>query len=152
MPSLGERSALRLGVRAFVAVLLLLAAIPAYLTLAPAWRPPAARLACAALLMVVCVRVIRSVRTVLDEHSGSALDARVPRTQPPELDERFVRLRDELVFSVRSRRYFEGILWPQLQRLGAPELPTRSARRRLRRDGPSLATLAGLIAGIEERA
>jgi hypothetical protein len=147
----GERRALRLAGRGFVAVLIVLIAIPAYLTLAPAWRPVAARLACAGLLIGVSLRVLRSVRTSFEEHTGSVLDVPSPRAHAPELDERFVRLRDEVVYSVRSRQYFEGILWPQLQRLGAAEPPPRTRRRALRRDGPSLDTLGRLLAGVEGR-
>jgi hypothetical protein len=152
MPPRDERLALRLAVRGFVAVLLVLAAIPAYLTLAPPWRPLAARLACAALLAVVSLRVIRAVRASLDARAASALDTPAPPTPGPELDERFVRLRDEVVFSTRSRQYFESILWPRLQRAGAVEPPPRTRRRGPRRDGPSLDALGRLVTALEERA
>jgi hypothetical protein len=151
MPSVGERVVLRLVARGLVAVLVLLAAIPAYLTLAPSWRPLAARLACAALLMAGCVRVIRSVRTSIDAAQPSALDAPAARPHAPELDERFLRLRDELVFSVRSRQYFDTILWPRLRRLAGGDLPRPAARRRFRRDGPSLSALRELITAVERR-
>ena len=152
MPPFAERVALRLASRGFVAVLIVLAAIPAYLTLAPSWRPLASRLACAAVVMVVCVRVVRSVRIAFDTHTPSALETPVPPARAPELDERFVRLRDELVFSVRSRRYFEGILAPQLDRLAGAALPPPPPRRGVRRDGPSLSALAELVTAVETRA
>jgi len=152
MPSRPERFALRLAIRGFVAVIVVLAAIPAYLTLAPSWRPLAARLACAAIVVAGCVRVMRSVRRSLAEQAPSALDAPAAKAHAPELDERFLRLRDELVFSVRSRQYFDGILWPQLRRLGGVDLPRPVERRGVRRDGPSLSTLERLIAAVEKRA
>jgi hypothetical protein len=152
MASPAERIALRLAARGFVAVLVVLAAIPAYLTLAPAWRPLAARLAGAAIVAAGCVRVIRSVRRSMEDHAPSALDAPRPRAQAPDLGERFPRLRDELVFSTRSRQYFETILWPSLCRLGGADLPRPVERRRLRRDGPTLSALERVIAALETRA
>jgi hypothetical protein len=151
MPLPGERIALRLVARGFVAALVVLAAIPAYLTLAPSWRPLAARLACAALVAAGCVRIIRSVRGSVEDHAPSALDAPAPRAQAPDLDERFLRLRDELVFSTRSRRYFDTILWPHVTRLGGADLVRPAERRRVRRDGPSLSALERLIAAVEKR-
>ena len=151
MPS-AERVALRLISRAFVTSVVILAAIPAYLTLAPSWRPLAARLACAALVVAGCLRVIRSVRSSLEEQPPSALDAPAAKAQAPELDERFLRLRDELVFSTRSRHYFDSILWPQLTKLAGVDVPRPPERRGFRRDGPSLSALAGLITTVEKRA
>ena len=77
---------------------------------------------------------------------------RRPVPPPPELDSRFLRLRDEVVYSTRSRRYFDAILWPQLGRLAGADLPRPPERRGLRRRGPALATLEDLIARIERRA
>ena len=152
MPPPDERMALRLVARGFVAVLVVLVAIPSYLTLAPSWRPLAARLACAALVAFGCIRMVRSVRGSREGHAPSALDAAAPRAEPPELDERFVRLRDELRFSVRSRQYFDTILWPQLRRLGGHDLPSPPERHGVRRDGPSLNDLKRIVATIEARA
>jgi hypothetical protein len=151
MPSV-ERVALRLIARGFVTSVVILVAIPAYLTLAPSWRPIAARGACAALAVAGCLRMIRSVRSSLEEHPPSALEAPAAKAQAPELDERFLRLRDELVFSTRSRHYFDSIFWPQLTKLGGVELPRPPGRRGFRRDGPSLSTLAGVITTVEKRA
>jgi hypothetical protein len=152
MPSRAEQFALGFAARGFVAVVVILAAIPAYLTLAPSWRPLAARAACALLVVAGCVKIIRSVRGSLEETPPSALDAVPGKPQPPDLDERFVRLRDELVFSTRSRHYFDTIFWPQLAKLADGELPRPAPRRKLRRDGPSLHALESLIAAVERRA
>jgi hypothetical protein len=152
MPPPAERLGVRLVARGFVVVVIVLAAIPAYLTLAPSWRPLAARLACATLVIVAAARVIKSLRRSLGDRAPSLLDAPAPRAQAPDLDERFVRLRDELLFASRSRRYFDTILWPQLCRFAGRELPRPPARRGLRRDGPSINQLERLIAAVEERA
>lgn len=144
-----DRSAMYFAARGFVTVLVVLAAIPAYLTLAPAWRPLAARVAAAALVGIGCMRLIRSVRGSLEEQTPSALDAPAARAASPELDERFLRLRDELRFSTRSRQYFDSILSPQLAQLAGRDLPEIPTRRRFRRDGPSVSALAGLITKVE---
>ena len=151
MPPPDERTALRLVARSFVAVLVVLVAIPSYLTLAPSWRPLAARLACAALVAFGCIRMVRSVRGSTEGAAAWALDAASPRAEPPELDERFVRLRDELRFSARSRQYFDTILWPQLRRLGGHDLPAPTERHGVRRDGPPLNDLERIVATIEAR-
>lgn len=147
-----DRSRLRAATYTLVVILVGVVAIPAYLTLAPPWRPLGARLACAALVIVGCTRVIRGVRRTLHDDSPLSLDA--PRLRPPalELDERFLRLRDEVRFSLRSRRYFDTILWPRLCRLAGPQLAPPPARRGVRRDGPLLGTLTRLIAEAEKRA
>lgn len=147
-----ERFAVRFVARGFVTSVVILAAIPAYLTLAPSWRPLAARLACAALVAAGCLRVIRSVRSSLAEHPPSGLAAPAAKAQAPELDERFLRLRDEIVFSTRSHHYFDSILWPQLTKLAGVDLPRPPGRRGFRRDGPSLSALASLITTVEKRA
>jgi hypothetical protein len=152
MPAPDERTALRLVARGFVTMVLVLVGIPSYLTLAPGWRPLAARLACSLVVAFFCVRIVRSVRGSMEGAAPSALDASPPRAQPPELDERFLRLRDELRFSARSRRYFETILWPQLRRLGGDDLPTPPERHGpLRRDGPSLGALERVVSTVEAR-
>jgi hypothetical protein len=151
MPSPAERHALNFAGRGFVAVIVVLVAIPAYLTLAPSWRPIAARLACALVVAAVCARLIRSVRGAADEHAPSALDLPSPPPRTPSVDERFVRLRDELTFSVRSRRYFDTILWPQLVHLGAADADRPREGRRRRRPGPSLGDLERIIDTVERR-
>jgi hypothetical protein len=152
MPPPDERIVLRVAARGFVALVVVLAAIPAYLTLAPPWRPLAARLACALLVAAGCVRLVRSARGALAGAAGSALDAPDSRAPAADLDERFLRLRDELRFSLRSRQYFETILWRELCRLGGSDLPVPAERRGMGRDGPSLATLERMVSVLETRA
>jgi hypothetical protein len=149
--SQAEVSGLRLAARGLLLALVALAAIPAYLTLAPGWRGVGIRLACAALVVAVSVRVMRHVRRALGESPPFALDAATPAPPPPDLDDRFLRLRDELVFSMRSRRYFETVLWPRLVKLAGTGLPSPPERRGRRRKGPPRDALERLIAEVEQR-
>jgi hypothetical protein len=175
MPSRPERglgrSPYRLAAYGLLSVLVLLAAIPGYLTLAPSWRPVAIRVACAVIAFTGCIRVVRGARRVIGVSVPSALDAPPPASPRPTLDERFLRLRADLVSSRRNRRYFDAILRPRLLELGGADLPpdvdvtalrahdmgltapraTGVERRESRRRGPSLKTLEHLIAEIEQR-
>jgi hypothetical protein len=146
-----EASGLRLVARGLGAALVALAAIPAYLTLAPSWRAVGVRLASAAIVVAASVRVIRGVRRAAEASPPFALDAAPPAAPPPELDERFLRLRHELVFSIRSRRYFDTVLWPRLLKLAGTTLAPPPERRGRRRNGPSRDTLERLIAEVEQR-
>jgi hypothetical protein len=152
MPPRRERAPRHLAGRAVVASVVALAVIPVYLSLTPAWRPLVVRLAAAAIVAAVCLRVVRRVGATLDADAGSPFDTPPPAPPEPELDSRFLRLRDEVVFSVRSRRYFDAILWPRLRALASTDLPRPPERPGFRRRGPSLATLEDLIARIERRA
>jgi hypothetical protein len=143
-----EGSRYRLAAYALVTAIVLLAAIPCYLLLDPFWRPLALRVAGAGLVVAGCVRLVGRVRRSLDEDPASALDGPPPVPRASALDERFLRLRDDLVFSTRSRHYFDAFLWPRLQKLGAGVEPPPE-RRGPRRRGPSLAALNRLISGIE---
>jgi len=133
-------------------LLLVLVAIPAYLALAPSWRTLAVRLGCAAIVMAVCVRLTRSVRDSIDEQPVSVLDAPPQPSAAPELDERFLRLRGDLIASTRSRQYFDAILWPRLLGIAGETLPRPAERRGLRRLGPSLTAIERLMVEAEKRA
>ena len=75
-----------------------------------------------------------------------------PPAAGPELDARFLALRDDVIYGTRSRRYFEVILWPRLRELAGSEmLPRPADRRGLRRRGPSLRAIEELVAEIERR-
>jgi len=143
---------LRLAAYGILIGLLVLAAIPVYLALDPSWRPMMVRLACAGAVTVGSIRVVRGVRRTTDGHSLSPIDAPPPAPPTAILDEVFLRRRDELAYSVRSRRYFDAVLWPRLLALAGTPLPQPPGRRWLTRLGPSRATLESLIAQIERRA
>ena len=151
MLSPAERPPRRLVARGLIAALLVLAAIPAYLGLPLLWRPAAVRLACALIVVAGCVRVVRRVRRSIGGYAPSALDAPRPPAPAPDLDDRLLRMRDDLVFSRRSRRYYDAILWPRLCRLAGADLAPPAARRGIRRRGPSLRSLERLIAEVEKR-
>ena len=144
-----DASGLRLAARALGAALVALAVIPGYLMLTPPWRALAIRLACVAIVVAVSVRTLRHVRSAVEDAPPWALDEAPAVLPPPELDERFVRLRDELVFSSRNRRYFEMALRPRLERLAGTELSPRPERRGRR--GPARDSLERLVAEIERR-
>jgi hypothetical protein len=142
----------RLAGRAILAAIALLVAIPAYLTLDRSWRPLAVRLACALLVIAGAARARRWVREALAASDDSPIDAPPAAPPAPEMDARFMALRDDVIASARSRRYFDVVLWPRLLDLAGEELPRPPARRALRWLGPSLSTLSAVIGRIERRA
>ncbi len=152
MPARAERSRRRLAGRAIVAALVVLAAMPAYLALSPPWQPVAVRLSCAAIVAAGCVRVLRRARGAMEAEPISPLDAPPPPAAVPELDARFLALRDDVIHGTRSRRYFDRILWPRLSGLAGTDLPRPAERRGLRRRGPSMSVLARLVTEIERGA
>jgi hypothetical protein len=129
-----------------------LAAMPAYLALSPSWRPVAVRLACTVVVIAGCVRALRWARGAAAPSVVSPLDAPASPAAGPELDARFLALRDDVIYGTLSRRYFEVILWPRLGELaGSVMLPRPANRRGLRRRGPSLRAIEKLVAEIEKR-
>jgi len=144
-----DRSLSGLVARGFLAVLLLLVGIPAYLALSPAWRPIALRAACALLVVASSLRVVRAARGAVGRPAPSPLDAPPAPAPEVETDERFLRLRDDLIYSRRSRRYFDVVLWPRIAELAETPLPRPPERRQLPRIGPSLYTLEQLIGKVE---
>ena len=151
MRQLSAERSRRLLARAILVVLLVLASIVAYLATAPRWRPAGVRLACTALVIMGSIRARRALRRAMEAYPLSELDA--PPAPPParELDNAFRRLRDDLLFSTRSRQYFEAILWPRLLDLSGGDLRRPAEERRARRCGPSLGELRTLIAEAEQR-
>jgi len=153
MPTRPDPSPPSYAGRAIAAALVVLALIPAYVSLSPAWRPAAVRLSCAALVVAGCMRALRWLRGAVGPPPDSPLDAPPPEPPSLELDARFVGLRDDLVSSARSRRYFDVILWPRLSELAGRDLPRPAARRGIfRRRGPAWASLEALVAEAERRA
>lgn len=125
--------------------------MPAYLALSPSWRPIAVRLVCTIAVVIGTIRAVRWARATAPP-AESLLDTRVPPMPGPELDQRFLALRDDVLHGTRSRRYFDVILGPRLAALsatGLPEVPARLGWRKRR--GPSLATLSSIVGEIERR-
>jgi hypothetical protein len=152
MPSPADRSPRRFVARGLLALLLVLVVIPVYLVLKPSWRPPVVRLACALVVAAGCVQARRRVRQSIGERAPSVLDAPPPPSPAPEMDHHFIRARDDIVLSTRSRPYFDRVLWPRLLALADGNLEPPAGRRWIRRRGPSPAALGTLIAEIERRA
>jgi hypothetical protein len=136
-------------VKAFVVALALAIAIPTYLKLDPSWRPLLVRLACAAVVAIGCSRLIGAARRARAGDPLSPLDAPPRRAPVPLLSERYLRLRDDIVFGSHRRGYFDVFLWPRLRKLGAVD-PPPAERGRTRR-GPSLAALSRVITDLETR-
>jgi hypothetical protein len=134
-----------------VAAIAALAAMPAYLALAPSWRVVAVRFVCAAAVVAGCVRAVRWARDAVQAHGTSVLDVPPPPPAGVEIDARFLALRDDVRYSIRSRRYFDVILWPRLVELGGPGMTPPARRRRFRRRGPSIGELSRLVSDIEGR-
>jgi hypothetical protein len=152
MPLPADRSARRLVARALLVLLLILAAIPVYLVLKPSWRPIVVRLACALVVAAGCIHARRRVRRAIGEYPPSTLDTPPASPPAPEMDQHFLRARVDIALSIRSRAYFDRVLWPRLLALAGGSLEPPAVRRWIRRRGPSPGTVAKLIAEVERRA
>jgi len=141
---------LRLAAYGIPLGLLALAAIPIYLAVDDQWRSLLVRLVCAGAVTVGSFRVVRSVRRAAADHPPSPADASPGPPPPAILDEVFMRRRDELTYSVRSRRYFDAVLWPRLLALAGRQLPKPPPRPWLSRLGPPRPMIERLIAEIED--
>lgn len=134
---------------AVLAGLVLLASVPVYVWVEPAWRPPVARGAAALVLGVALLQLRRTVAERLDEGGAWALDeARRHRRSEPAVPHHFLGLVSDVRTALRSRRYFERGLWPRLAALATRPVAPPPARRGR---GPSLASLRRALAEIERR-
>ena len=134
---------------AVLAGIVLLAAVPVYVYVEPPWRGLVARLAVAFVLGVALLQLRRAAAERLSTGNASALDAARGGSAPqPLVPLRFLELRGGVRAALRSRRYFERVLWPRLAALTSRPLvppPVRPGR------GPSLASLRRVIARLERR-
>jgi hypothetical protein len=122
----------------------------------PSYRSTAAWLVAGAVLGVAALRIRGRVRQRLGAQARSGFEAATAGASAARLERaRIHSLVDEVRFSTRSQRYFDGVFWPQLCRLAEettgepPSLPKPPARSFGR--GPSLATLEAIVAAIEAR-
>jgi hypothetical protein len=145
-----ERPLVRLAVRvAVLGGLVLLAAVPVYVYVEPAWRGLVARLATALVLGVTLLQLRRAVVDRLELGEGSPLDeARVRRRPEPAVPHHFLDLMSDVRTTLRSRRYFEEVMWPRLSAFTSAALGRPRARPGR---GPSLASLRAVLADIEKR-
>jgi len=152
MPAQAKRSPRRRAGRAILAAVVVLAVTPAYLALSPPWQPVAVRLACVAIVIAGCVRLLRLARSAMEAVPPSPLDAPPLPAAAPALDARFLALRDDVTHGMRSRRYFDRILWPRLSALAGTDLSRPPEGPGLHRRGPSMSALARLVTEIERGA
>jgi hypothetical protein len=146
----GDRPLARLAVRgAVLGGLVLLATVPVYVYVEPAWRALVARLASALVLGVVLLQLRRALIDRLEAAGESALDeARVRRRPEPGVPHHFLDLMSDVRTALRSRRYFDEVMWPRLTTFTTATLerpPTRPGR------GPGRAVLRALLDAIETR-
>jgi len=143
------RPVLRLVRWAVIAAVTALATFPLYVYVEPAWRPPLVRLAAALVLGLALLDLRRGLAERLEAGEPSALDhARAPRRPAVDVPLHFVDLMADVRTALRSRRFFDEVLWPRLAALAArPPAPPRPRRGR----GPSLAALREVIAAIERQ-
>jgi hypothetical protein len=145
-----ERSLALIAFRcAVLAGIVLLAAVPVYVFVEPPWRGLVARLAVAFVLGLALLQLRRAAAQRLATGNASALDeARGAAAPQPRVPLRFLELRSDVRAALRSRRYFERVLWPRLAALAPHPLvppPVRPGR------GPSLAGLRRVIDALERR-
>src|SRR4030095_11077256 len=102
--------------------------VPVYVYVEPSWRGFVARLACAFVLGVALWQFGRALRQRLADRGASALDAaRAWREPEPGVPHHFRDLASDVRTALRSRRYFDKVLWPRLTAL-TPRPPARPAR------------------------
>jgi hypothetical protein len=142
-----ERLLVPIAVRcAVLAVIVLLAALPAYVFVEAPWRPVVLRVG-VALVLGVALLQLRAAAAARLAPPASALDE--ARGRPPAaaaVPLRLQELMDEVRAARRSRRHFEQILWPRLTALAARPLVAPPARRGR---GPGLAALGDAITQAE---
>jgi hypothetical protein len=126
-----------------------LVTVPVYVYVEPSWRPLVARLAAALVLGVALLQLRRLLVDRIEAGGASALDeARRRRGPEPAVPHRVLDLRRDVRAALRSRRYFDEVLWPRLTAFTSSPL----ARPPLRRGrGPSLASLREVISRIEQQ-
>ena len=145
-----ERPFARVAAHGLVlAAVVSLAALPVYVWVEPSWRGLVTRLAAALVVGVLVIQLRRLVADRVDAAGPSPLDAaRLWRGAEPAVPHHLLELRSDVRTALRSRRYFETVLWPRLEALAGRPL-ARPAVRPGR--GPSLAALRAVIIAIERR-
>ena len=145
-----DRLLVPIAVRAAVlGGVVLLATVPVYVYVEPAWRALVVRLAAALVLGTTLLHLRRALVDHLDRTPASALDeARVRRAPGPGVPHRFQDLINDVRAARRSRRYFEQVLWPRLAAMSSAPLEPPPPRRGR---GPSLAGLRAVLETIEKQ-
>jgi hypothetical protein len=127
----------------------LLATVPIYVYVEPALRALVARGAAALVLGVTLLQLRRVLAEALEAAGASPLDAtRVTRAPEPQVPHHYLGLMSDVRAALRSRRYFDNVMWPRLQALSTSPLdrpPLRPGR------GVSLAGLRRVLTALERR-
>jgi hypothetical protein len=135
--------------------LVALAATPLYLGAAAEDRPLVLRLAAAVVGAIALLPLRAMLREELDSASFSEFERALrPESLPATIDPGFLRLREEVKNGMRSRDYFQHILWPRLLTLARHRgvaLPAEPPEGRPFRRGPSRRTLGDLLTRLEGR-
>jgi len=143
----------------YILFLLVLSGATAFLyeSVAPTSHPLVVRLAVAVLLAVILLHIRSHFRgDPLWDPPSEFENALVPERVGPKFDPSLVKLRGELADSVKSRSYFDKVLWPRLLATTAANNPGENEiepppKARFSRRGPSLTTLGTLVARLERR-
>jgi hypothetical protein len=145
-----ERILVPIAVRcAVLGGLVLLITVPVYVFVEPAGRVIVVRLAVALVLGVALLQLRSAHADRLAASEASAMDdARDQPGMETGLPLRFLDLMHDVRAALRSRRYFDRVLWPRLAAMADRPLarpPVRPGR------GPSLASLDKVITAIESQ-
>jgi hypothetical protein len=135
--------------------LVVLATAPLYLGVAADDRPLVLRLAAAAVVAIALLHLRTMLLEELDSASFSEFERALrPESLPATLDPGFLRLCEEVKNGMKSRDYFQHILWPRLLTLARQRgaaLPAEPPEGRPFRRGPSRRALEELLTRLEER-
>jgi len=142
LAAVAARSAMLTGV-------VLLATVPIYVYVEPGLRALVARGAAALVLGVALLQLRRVIGETLEAAGASPLEsARARHVLEPEVPHHYRGLMSDVRAALRSRRYFDNVMWPRLQALSTSPLdrpPVRPGR------GVSLAGLRRVLAALERR-
>jgi hypothetical protein len=129
--------------------IVLLASVPVYVYVEPAWRPLVTRLAAAFVVGSALLQLRRTLVERVVAGGVSALDeARDRRAPEPGVPHHFRDLMADVRTGLRSRRYFEESLWPRL--VACASRPLARPPLRLGR-GPTAAGLRAALDAVERQ-
>ena len=129
-------------------------AYPIYVSVDDAYQELVLRLAAAAILGVVMLHIHSRIARGFEAEPQSRFDlAREPTSREVKIDPHLLDLFGEVRHSVKSRRYFDNVLWPRLLALAGRQqlILKRPALRWPAARGPSLISIGKLISSIERK-
>jgi hypothetical protein len=129
-------------------------AYPIYVSVDNAYQELVVRLAAAAILGIVMLHILSCIARRFEAEPQSRFDlAREPTSREVKIDPHLLDLFGEVRHSMKSRRYFENVLWPRLLALADRQklMLRRPALRWPAARGPSLISIGKLISSIERK-